>query len=67
MKIKIIYENYFFKSMFENEEYVFNNIKEFTLEDYYFRQLICKIYEYGNFEIDFLIDKIKHYKESKGE
>ena len=65
-KIKI-FEDYFIDNLFENEEYWFNHIENYSLDDYYVRKLICKFLEYGSFEYQYMIDKIKEYKESKKE
>lgn len=58
-----VFEKYFFDNMLQNEDYKLNHIENFDLEDYYLRALICSFLEYGNFDINYLIDKIKKYKE----
>lgn len=60
-----IYEDYFYNSIFTNNEYEIDRIEEFTLDDYYTRQIIMNIFEYGNIDIDYIIGKIKEYKSRK--
>lgn len=57
-----IYEDYFYNKIFESDEYELKNIEEFTLDDYYIRKIIMDIFEYGNIDIHYIIEKIKEYK-----
>ena len=65
-KIKI-FEDYFIKNILSNCNYELNHIEEYSLEDYYVRRIICNFLEYGNFDYQYMIDKIKEYKESMEE
>ena len=65
-KIKI-FEDYFIKNILSNCNYELNHIEEYSVEDYYVRKIICDFLEYGNFDYQYMIDKIKEYKESKKE
>ena len=60
-----LFENYFFKSILSDCEWELSKIEEFSLDDYYVRQLICKFLEYGSFDYQYMIDKIKEYTKSK--
>lgn len=60
-----IYEDYFYNDIFKGNEYYFENIKEYTLDDYYVRSIISSIFEYGNIDINYIIQKIKDYKSRK--
>lgn len=57
-----IYENYFYDDIFKSNDYTLNNIKEFTLDDYYLKSIIMEIFEYGNIDVNYIIQKIKDYK-----
>ena len=57
-----IYEDYFYNNIFTNDKYEINNIEKFTLDDYCTRKIIMDIFEYGNIDIDYIIEKIKEYK-----
>ena len=60
-----IYEDYFYNTILENHNYEINHIDKFTLDDYYVRHVITDIFEYGNVDIDYIIQKIKEYKSRK--
>lgn len=60
-----IYEDYFYNKIFESDEYELKNIEEFTLDDYYTRKIIMDIFEYGNIDINYIIEKIKEYQSRK--
>ena len=60
-----VYEDYFYNTIFERDEYEFNNIEEFTLDDYYIRIIVRDIIKYGNININYIIEKIKDYKSRK--
>ena len=60
-----IYEDYFYNQIFDNDNYEITKIEEFTLDDYYTRKIIMDIFEYGNIDIDYIIEKIKDYKSRK--
>lgn len=60
-----VYEEYFYNNIFKSEEYYINNIEEFTLNDFYVRSIISNIFEYGNIDINYIIQKIKDYKSLK--
>lgn len=62
-KIKI-FEDYFIKNILSSCIYELKNIEDYSLEDYYVRRIICNFLEYGNFDYQYMIDKIKEYKES---
>lgn len=57
-----VYEDYFYNRLFEQDSYEINNIKDFCLDDYYVRKIITDIYEYGNIDSHYIIEKIKEYK-----
>ena len=65
-KIKI-FEDYFIKNILSSCSYELNNIEDYSLEDYYVRRIICNFLQYGNFDYQYMIDKIKEYKESMEE
>lgn len=62
-----IYEDYFYNTILEKHNYEIENIDEnnFALDDYYVRHIIIDIFEYGNVDIDYIIQKIKDYKSRK--
>lgn len=60
-----VYEDYFYNSLFEQDSYEIEKIKEFTLDDYYTRSIISNIFSYGNIDIQYIIEKIKDYKSRK--
>ena len=60
-----IYEDYFYNTIFEKFEYDINCIDKFTLDDYYIRYIISEIFNYGNIDINYIIQKIKDYKSRK--
>lgn len=60
-----IYEDYFYNKIFETDKYEIKNIEKFTLDDYYIRKIISDIFEYGNIDINYIIQKIKDYKSRK--
>lgn len=60
-KIKI-FEDYFINNILSNCSYELKNIKDYSLDDYHVRQIICNFLEYGNFDYQYMIDKIKDYK-----
>lgn len=57
-----VYEDYFYNRLFEQDSYEINNIKDFCLDDYYVRKIITDIFEYGNIDLHYIIEKIKEYK-----
>lgn len=57
-----IYEDYFYNKIFESCKYDIENINEFKLNDYCLRRTIIAIFEYGNVDIAYIIEKIKDYK-----
>lgn len=60
-----VYEDYFYNNIFKGNLYYLNNIKEYTLDDYCIRSIITSIFEYGNIDINYIIQKIKEYKSRK--
>lgn len=60
-----IYEDYFYNTILESHDYEINHIDDFTLDDYYVRKIIMDIFEYGNIDINYIIEKIKEYKSRK--
>ena len=63
-----VYEDYFYNSLFEQDRYEINKIDDFCLNDYYVRKIISDIFEYGNIDLHYIIEKIKEYKlQKKGE
>lgn len=59
-----VFENYFIENILGQREFELDNIKEYSLDDYYVRKIICDFLEHGNFDYKYVIDKIKEYKES---
>lgn len=60
-----VYEDYFYNRLFEQDSYEINNIEDFCLDDYYVRKIITDIFEYGNIDLHYIIEKIKEYKLQK--
>lgn len=60
-----IYEDYFYNKILENHDYEIKNIEKFSLDEYYVRHIIRDIFEYGNIDINYIIEKIKEYKSRK--
>lgn len=60
-----IYEDYFYNSLFEQDSYEIDKITDFCLDDYYVRKIITDIFEYGNIDIQYIIEKIKEYQSRK--
>lgn len=60
-----IYEDYFYNAIFEKFEYEIKCIDKFTLDDYYIRCIISEIFNYGNIDIHYNIEKIRDYKSRK--
>ena len=65
-KIKI-FEDYFINNILASCKYELKNIENYSVEDYYVRIIICNFLEYGSFDYQYMINKIKDYKESKKE
>lgn len=66
-----IFEKVLLDKIYEADGYEINRIEEVNLEDYYVRKIISDFYEYGNFEMDYMFEKIKDfikkYKQEKEE
>ena len=60
-----IYEDYFYNELFEKDSYEIDNLENFCLDDYYVRRIVTDIFEYGNVDINYIIQKIKDYKSRK--
>ena len=60
-----IYEDYFYNRLFEEDKYEIERIEDFSLDDYYVRKIIMDIFEYGNIDIHYIIEKIKDYQSRK--
>lgn len=56
-----IFEKVLLDKVYEECEYDISHIEEVNLEDYYVRQIISSFYQYGNFEIDYMFEKIKDF------
>ena len=56
-----IYKKYTIKSLLDNEEYAINNIEEYGVKDFYFRQLLIKFIELGITNISYIENEIKDY------
>lgn len=65
-KIKI-FEDYFINNILNSCEYELARIEDYSVEDYYIRKIICEFLQYGSFDYQYMINKIKDYKESKKE
>ena len=61
-KLYSIFEKCFWDNLFENEDYDFKHIEEENLDDYHFRNLVCKALESGITDIEYISQKIIEYK-----
>lgn len=57
-----IYQDYFYNNLFEQDSYEIDKIEDFCLDDYYIRKIVMDIFEYGNIDLHYIIQKIKEYK-----
>ena len=62
-----VFEDYFIENILIKDDYELEKIEEYSIDDYYIRKIICDFLEYGSFDYQYMIDKIKEYKESKKE
>lgn len=60
-----VYEDYFYNSLFKNKSYEINEIEDFSMDDYYVRNIVAYIYKYGNIDNHYVIEKIRDYKSRK--
>ncbi len=62
-----VFEEFFNNSIFEGERYSLNHIENMNLDDYYVRNIVCKYLEKGNFDIPYILDKIREYQQESEE
>lgn len=60
-KLFWIYKEYTINSILKNEEYSIKRIKEYDIDDYYFRVLVIKFIELGITDITYIENEIKDY------
>lgn len=58
-----VYKDSFYKKIFDNNAFELNKIENIELDDYYVRNIISDVFEYGNISIDEIILEIKKYKQ----
>lgn len=61
-KLYDIFERRFWENLFECEDYDFRNIKEENIDDFHFRDLVCKAMQEGITDIEYITEKIIEYK-----
>ena len=61
-KLYNIFENYFWENLFGDEGYAFRHIEEENIDDFHFRDLVCKALKEGITDIDYISKKIIEYK-----